>query len=516
MPNDPAFIGQYRLTARLGEGGMGQVYLGESVSGRRVAVKVVRAHLAADPGFRQRFRREIEAARTVGGFWTAPVVDADPEAATPWVASAYIEAPDLGQLVAEDGPLAEAELRALAAGLAEALDAIHRAGLVHRDLKPSNVLVTGDGPRVIDFGISKALEGGTTLTGTGLVVGTPGFMSPEQATGAEVGPPSDIFSLGAVLAFAATGEGPFGVGSAPALLYRVVHDVPRLDGVPGVLREMVARCLEKRAERRPSAGELLQLSAGAVGAAGAAGAARGRQAGGFATRVLPPPDPDPEADTDPEAETDLDPDPDPETDTGAGGGDAEAGGADPVPDEPVTPPPGAGKAASVRARAGRGVGGWLLLIVGLCLLAAGTVGSVVMDSPMDTVLGVLSICVFLPLVVLGARDGPYDTFVQADADGLAIERGGIRWRADWARVETVAVTPTGGAGRAWTLVAVVTGPAAASLPSAFGRFAGGGNVRLPLYFPNAYSARVPLLHLHGALEHWAGEAYTPDPSLLRS
>ncbi|MEU9160674.1 serine/threonine-protein kinase [Streptomyces sp. NPDC048424] len=257
MPEDPASIGPYRLSARLGEGGMGQVFLGVSRSGRRLAVKVIRPQIAADPGFRERFRREVAAARSVGGFWTAPIVDADPDGAMPWVASDYIEAPDLSSLVHDRGPLGARELRSLAAGLAEALEAIHRTGLVHRDLKPSNILVTGDGPRVIDFGISKAAEGATTLTGTGLVIGTPGFMSPEQASGGRVGTSSDIFSLGAVLAFAATGDGPFGEGSVPALLYRVVHDEPRLDRVPDGLRGVVAGCLQKAPERRPSASQVL-------------------------------------------------------------------------------------------------------------------------------------------------------------------------------------------------------------------------------------------------------------------
>ncbi|MEV7618150.1 serine/threonine-protein kinase [Streptomyces sp. NPDC089799] len=257
LPEDPASIGPYRLSARLGEGGMGRVFLGVSRSGRRLAVKVIRPQIAADPGFRERFRREVAAARSVGGFWTAPIVDADPDGAMPWVASDYIEAPDLSSLVHNRGPLGARELRSLAAGLAEALEAIHRTGLVHRDLKPSNILVTGNGPRVIDFGISKAAEGATTLTDTGLVIGTPGFMSPEQASGGRVGPSSDIFSLGAVLAFAATGDGPFGEGSVPALLYRVVHDEPRLDRVPNGLRGVVAGCLEKAPERRPSASQVL-------------------------------------------------------------------------------------------------------------------------------------------------------------------------------------------------------------------------------------------------------------------
>ncbi|MFB7360700.1 serine/threonine-protein kinase [Streptomyces hydrogenans] len=190
-PEEPESIGPYRLSARLGEGGMGQAFLGVSRSGRKLAVKVIRPQIAADPGLRERFRREVAAARTVGGFWTAPIVDADPDGPVPWVAGEYIDAPDLAVLVNDRGPLPEPELVSLAVGLAEALEAVHRAGLVHRDLKPSNILVTGDGPRVIDFGIAKAAESATALTGTGLVIGTPGFMSPEQPTGGPVGPPPE-------------------------------------------------------------------------------------------------------------------------------------------------------------------------------------------------------------------------------------------------------------------------------------------------------------------------------------
>ncbi|MFF9624780.1 serine/threonine-protein kinase [Streptomyces griseosporeus] len=243
-PEDPQRLGPIELTARLGEGGMGQVYLGLSPGGRRVAVKTVRAEIAADPRFRERFRREVEAAQRVGGFWTATVVEADPDADVPWVASDYIDAPDMAQRVSREGPLTERDARRLAIGLAEALWSIHRAGLVHRDLKPSNVLVTHDGPRLIDFGIAKAVEGAPALTSTGHVIGTPGFMSPEQAGGERVGELSDIFPFGSNFVYATTGVGPFGEGSAPALLYRVVHDEPRLDAMPtGLLLEARARRL---------------------------------------------------------------------------------------------------------------------------------------------------------------------------------------------------------------------------------------------------------------------------------
>ncbi|MFE6844751.1 serine/threonine-protein kinase [Streptomyces sp. NPDC057686] len=229
---DPAAVGPYRITARLGAGGAGQVYLGESRSGRRAAVKVVRPEIASDPGFRARFRREVEAAKAVGGFWTATVVDADPVAETPWVAGDYIPAPHLAERVREDGPLREDAVWRLGAGLAEALHCVHRAGLVHRDLKPANVLLTENGPRLIDFGIAKALNGATMLTRTGVAIGTAGFMSPEQAQGGRVGTASDIFSLGTVLCFAATGRMPFGEGSAAEPLYRVVHEMPNLERLP--------------------------------------------------------------------------------------------------------------------------------------------------------------------------------------------------------------------------------------------------------------------------------------------
>ncbi|MFI2187963.1 protein kinase [Streptomyces sioyaensis] len=263
---DPAVVGPYRLRARLGAGGMGQVYLGESGAGRRVAVKVVRAEIAKDPGFRRRFRREVELAMKAGGFWTAPVVDADPDAPTPWVASQYVPGPSLAEQVAAHGPLDEAALRQLAAGLAEALQAFHRTGLVHRDLKPSNVLLLDDGPRVIDFGISKALEddSGTALTVTGTVLGTPAYMSPEQAMGREVGESSDIFSLGSVLTFAATGRGPFGDGSTHSLLFRVVHEPPVLSGLPPGVRPLIAACLSKEPADRPRAADLAGMALGAV------------------------------------------------------------------------------------------------------------------------------------------------------------------------------------------------------------------------------------------------------------
>jgi eukaryotic-like serine/threonine-protein kinase len=255
-PGDPQVIGPYQLRGRLGVGGMGLVFLGVCAGSRPVAVKVVRADLATDPEFRARFQREVAVARRVSGPFTAPVIDADLDGPEPWLATSYVAGPSLADAVSEHGCLPAASVLELAAGLAEGLCAIHAAGVVHRDLKPSNVLLAEDGPRVIDFGISLAAET-TPLTRLGMVVGSPGFMSPEQAEGRDVGPSSDIFSLGAVLAFAATGEGPFGTGSAPTLAYRVVYSPPGLEAVPADVRPLIERCLDKDPGRRPTARDLL-------------------------------------------------------------------------------------------------------------------------------------------------------------------------------------------------------------------------------------------------------------------
>ena len=257
---DPRRIGPYRLIGRLGRGGMGHVYLGVSAGGRPVAVKVIRADLATDPEFRVRFAREVAAVRRVSGLFTALVVDADVDSGVPWLATAYVAGPSLAEAVTIDGPMAARPALALAAGLAESLSAIHAAGVVHCDLKPSNVLLSPDGPRVIDFGISCAAGPGKNTglaAGAGWVTGSPGFMSPEQALGGEIGPPSDIFSLGAVLAFAATGRGPFGRGSRPEVAYRLVYGPPDLSEMPAGLRSLVERCLNKDPEQRPTADEVL-------------------------------------------------------------------------------------------------------------------------------------------------------------------------------------------------------------------------------------------------------------------
>ena len=248
---DPWQVGAYRLRARLGSGGMGQVFLGYSPAGRAVAVKVIHPELAKDPMFRTRFRREVAAAKAVSGAYTAPVTAAGPDDDPPWLATAFVPGPSLAGVIAAAGPLPEPSVWKLTAGLVEALQAVHAAGLVHRDLKPANVLLATDGPRVIDFGISAAFEG-TRMTSTGLIIGTPSFMSPEQAEGARVGPESDVFSLGCVIVFAATGAGPFGDGQLASVLYRVVHTQPALDGVPRGLREVAAACLAKVPADRPT------------------------------------------------------------------------------------------------------------------------------------------------------------------------------------------------------------------------------------------------------------------------
>ncbi|MFC9729725.1 MFS transporter [Streptomyces roseolus] len=264
---DPAHIGPYRLIARLGAGGMGLVYLGRSDLGRTVAVKVVQAEHAQHAEFRRRFAREVAAARRVGGAWTADVLDADTDAAVPWVATQYIPGPDLTTVVARDfGPLPEHSVRILANRLALALQAVHEAGLIHRDLKPSNVLVTVDGPRVIDFGIARAMDGlaGDSLhTRTGMLIGSPGFMSPEQARGLELTPASDVFCLGALLVYAATGRLLFGATDTGlnAHLFRIAEEEADLTGVPDALVDLVRACLDKDPTKRPSPREVAARTA---------------------------------------------------------------------------------------------------------------------------------------------------------------------------------------------------------------------------------------------------------------
>jgi hypothetical protein len=259
---DPASVGGYRLLGRLGTGGMGQVFLGVSPSGRHVAVKLIHQVHAGTEQFRERFAREIEMARRVGGFHTAPVVDADPHADPPWMVTAYIDGPSLEEAVGRYGPLPAGQVRALGAGLAEGLAAIHAHGLVHRDLKPGNVIMAEDGPRIIDFGIARAVDS-TGLTSTGAVVGTFSYMSPEQVRGDPVRSASDVFALGSVLAFAATGRPPFGSDTAAAVMFRVVGQPPDLARVADEgLRALIEACLAKSPEHRPTVPAVLAALTG--------------------------------------------------------------------------------------------------------------------------------------------------------------------------------------------------------------------------------------------------------------
>ncbi|MFJ9339704.1 serine/threonine-protein kinase [Streptomyces sp. NPDC101733] len=254
--DDPHEIGGYRLHARLGAGGMGVVYLAYTPGGRPIALKAVRREFAADPEFRERFAQEVASARRIHGLFTAQVVDSGEDDHTPWLATAYVPGPTLHQVVGRHGPLPVRTVLLLVAGIAEALQAIHRAGVVHRDLKPANVLIAEDGPRVIDFGIARAADA-AALTGTGLRIGTAAFMAPEQALGRPVAPATDVFALGALAGYVASGAPPFGNGPESGSLYRVVHEQPDLGGIPHELHDLVSWCLAKRPEDRPTTGELI-------------------------------------------------------------------------------------------------------------------------------------------------------------------------------------------------------------------------------------------------------------------
>ncbi|GAA2994870.1 serine/threonine protein kinase [Streptomyces sp. KhCrAH-43] len=253
---DPRVVGSFRLHRRLGAGGMGVVYLGSDRRGQRVALKVIRPDLAEDQEFRSRFAREVSAARRIRGGCTARLVAADLEADRPWFATQYVPGPSLHDKVAEEGPLSAAEVASIGAALSEGLVAVHEAGVVHRDLKPSNILLSPKGPRIIDFGIAWS-TGASTLTHVGTAVGSPGFLAPEQVRGAAVTPATDVFSLGATLAYAAMADSPFGHGSSEVMLYRVVHEEPQLFDVHDALAPLVSACLAKDPEERPST---LQLS----------------------------------------------------------------------------------------------------------------------------------------------------------------------------------------------------------------------------------------------------------------
>ncbi|WP_432047934.1 protein kinase domain-containing protein [Streptomyces asiaticus] len=296
---DPRVVGSFRLHRRLGAGGMGVVYLGSDRRGQRVALKVIRPDLAEDREFRSRFAREVSAARRIRGGCTARLVAADLEADRPWFATQYVPGPSLHDKVNEGGPLPAAQIASIGSALAEGLLAVHEAGVVHRDLKPSNILLSPKGPRIIDFGIAWA-TGASTLTHVGTAVGSPGFLAPEQVRGAAVTPATDVFALGATLAYASTADSPFGHGSSEVMLYRVVHEEPQLLGVPDALAPLLHACLAKDPEDRPSTLQLsLRLKEIAAreahGHGSGAGAGAGAGAGGYGGGQGRPPARRPEA-----------------------------------------------------------------------------------------------------------------------------------------------------------------------------------------------------------------------------
>ncbi|MBL1116735.1 serine/threonine protein kinase [Streptomyces sp. 110] len=296
---DPRVVGSFRLHRRLGAGGMGVVYLGSDRRGQRVALKVIRPDLAEDREFRSRFAREVSAARRIRGGCTARLVAADLEADRPWFATQYVPGPSLHDKVNEEGPLPAAQVASIGSALAEGLLAVHEAGVVHRDLKPSNILLSPKGPRIIDFGIAWA-TGASTLTHVGTAVGSPGFLAPEQVRGAAVTPATDVFALGATLAYASTADSPFGHGSSEVMLYRVVHEEPQLLGVPDALAPLLHACLAKDPEDRPSTLQLsLRLKEIAAreahGHGAGAGAGAGAGVGGYGGGPGRPPARRPEA-----------------------------------------------------------------------------------------------------------------------------------------------------------------------------------------------------------------------------
>src|ERR1700727_1029872 len=254
--DDPVMIGGYRLQARLGAGGMGRVYLAFTPAGRPVALKVVRSDLGDDQDFRIRFEQEIQAARRVRGLYTAELIDADPAATPPWLVTAYVPGPSVEEVIDRDGPMPEAMVFRLIAGVAEALQAIHAAGVIHRDLKPSNVLLAQDGPRVIDFGIARALAA-APVTQTGASMGSPDYTPPEQILTRPVTPAIDVFALGALAVYAATGRAAFGEGPELAVMYRIRHETANLGGCPPEVRSIAGRCLAKTPADRPSPAEVL-------------------------------------------------------------------------------------------------------------------------------------------------------------------------------------------------------------------------------------------------------------------
>ncbi|MFC7327649.1 serine/threonine-protein kinase [Marinactinospora rubrisoli] len=324
--DDPRQVGEYRLTRRLGRGGQGVVYLAESADGTEVAVKMLHADALNLAGLRRQLADEVATARRVARFCTAQVLDADIDAEPPYVVSEYVEGPSLRDLVRRDGPLRGAALERLAVGTITALAAIHQAGIVHRDFKPANVLMAADGPRVIDFGIARVLEGTAILTSS--ITGTPSYMAPEQITGGPLGPAVDMFAWGATIVHAATGSGPFGHGSLREVVNRVVNEPPELGDLDGPLREIVTRCLSKEAAQRPGAAETLLRVLGVTGGASDAAETSGAEA---ATGDLP-------------------------VQTLRAGAIAAAGAPTEPPSAPGAPRPGAHRAPEPAANGGTGPG----------------------------------------------------------------------------------------------------------------------------------------------------------------
>ncbi|MFJ8882937.1 serine/threonine-protein kinase [Streptomyces sp. NPDC102402] len=398
---EPHTIGAYRLLGRLGAGGMGRVYLGRSAGGRTVAVKVVHPHFALDEQFRARFRREVDAARRLGAQWTAPVLDADPDAPVPWVATGYVAGPPLSDAVTRHGPLPECAVRTLGAGLGEALDAVHAHGLIHRDVKPSNVLLALDGPRLIDFGIARALGATVSLTSTGVSVGSPGYMAPEQIRGLDLSGAADVFSLGAVLAYAATGAAPFLGDSSAVLLYKVVHEEPELGELEGELRELVAGCLAKDPADRPAPAEL----------------ARRLAPGGAAALVAPGWLPGPlvrEVSSSAVALLDLEPQDAPVRSGPVPFSNASLGSAAPGTFGPPPPPPPAGPPAAVGAPGERDQGSRVALTVGSVPPSGGRRGRRVSCTVALAVAGALAV-VTVGAATLGDLFGSGDDDRGSDA-----------------------------------------------------------------------------------------------------
>jgi serine/threonine protein kinase len=337
--SDPRSIGPYTVLGVLGQGGMGKVYLGQSRAGKRVALKVIRSHVADNPVFRERFAREVEAARAISALYTAPIVDADPQADTPWFATTYIEGPSLEDEVAKNGPMSVPSVLILAAGLAEAFIAIHKAGLVHRDLKPANVLLTMEGPCVIDFGIA-LIPDAASLT-QGQFVGTPAYQSPEGWGGEQMGPPSDIYSIGATLAFAATGRGPLGQATPRSMFARMAAGKLDTSAVPEQLKPIIARCLARDPKYRPTASDLLTM----LTEAGATHPYKGWYSPSAVATTVPSPGPAPATHTPPVSPPPISPPAFPAAASGLAGpplaGSAPVPPASAAPASPApAPPPG--------------------------------------------------------------------------------------------------------------------------------------------------------------------------------